>query len=445
MSDRRLRASFVVYNAALVAGSPLLAGYLAWRLAKGKSRDGWGERWGRLPEAMRKHTATRVWCHAASVGEVMAAAPVLKEIKARDPDLEIVMTTITPGGHEIAQGMVDKLLAAVGYLPFDLMPLTKRAVRHIAPDLFIGVETEIWPNLLHALHTRDVPSVLINARISDRSYPRYRRIRWLLRGPLSCYDVILAQSQHDADRFISLGAPTENVMVAGNVKFDQAEDPLCDEAIAAMKAEFHIPTGSRVWVVGSTRTAEEERMVLAAYRLAKQTLNDLVLILAPRHVDRAEAVVAGVRDAGFAVVRRTQLAELDGTCEAIVLDTFGELARVYAMADVAFVGNSLVPPGGGQNILQPLAQGKPVLHGPYMSNFRDVVAEASAAGVAWAVSSVQELAATLVTLIRSEDERMNVRGRALALVQTNRGAAARCAHECLARLARRVSVDTSSV
>jgi 3-deoxy-D-manno-octulosonic-acid transferase len=421
----------VAYNTAITVASPFLLGYLAWRLARGKSREGWSERWGSMPETLRKKERRRIWCHAASVGEVMAATTILRELRKTVCDADIVVTTITPGGHEVAEGLVGKTANAVGYLPFDIAPLVRRAVDHIQPDLFIGVETEIWPNLLYALRSRGVACALVNARISDRSYPRYKAARWLIGSALECYDAVMAQSQRDRERLLALGTPPDHLSVEGNVKFDEAVDLVAEDEVFALKETFHIPPEAPVWVVGSTRVEEEERMVIAAHRLARASLPNLVLIHAPRHIERAEEVAAAVRAAGIRVVRRTQLAEHEGSAEAIILDTFGELARVYALGDVAFVGNSLVRPGGGQNPIQPLAQGKPVLLGPFVSNFRDVVAEALDAGVAFTVSSPRELAGRLVTLIRDQAERDRIAERALDLIRTNRGASTRYASKLM--------------
>lgn len=415
-----------LYNAALLAGSPVLASYLAWRVMKGKSRVGWSERWGELPETMRPGSVPPMWFHAASVGEVMAATPVMNALLERDPECDIVMTTITPGGREVAEGLVGKGIRAAAFLPFDLAPLARRTVGHIGAQLFVGVETEMWPNLLRALTLTHTPSVLINARISDRSFPRYRTVRWLLSETVRSYDAILAQSERDAERFRKLGADTERVTVIGNVKFDQAPEPLTADEARDLRREFGIDTDAPVWVIGSTRTISEERILWAAHQLARQSLPNLVIIHAPRHTDRADEVASGMRAAGLEPRLRSQLSG-SGSTRALVLDTFGELSRVYALADVAYVGNSLLAPGGGQNPLQPIAQGKPVLHGPHIGNFRDVMDQAHAAGVVFKVENSRDLAGRLVTLTKDQAQLEHIRMAGLALMRANRGAAGRCA------------------
>jgi len=428
----------LAYNAALGVGAPMLGAYLAWRVVQGKSRVGWPERWGRLPATLRPRSRPSVWFHAASVGEVSAARPIIRALQEANPSADCVMTVITPGGHEVAEAMVGDLLRGVAYLPFDLVPPVRRAIRVLDPDLFVGVETEIWPNLLQAVARHGARSALVNARLSDRSWPRYRRARGLMRWALSPYDRIMAQSEEDARRFVSIGASEAVVSVGGNVKFDEADRPLPSADVECLRRDLGISAEARVLVVGSTRVVEEERLIRDAFRrilesapgvvaLASRRQPATVMIHAPRHVERADAIEAAWRGSGFRTARRTSHAPADASPQVIILDTFGELGRVYAVGDVAFVGNSLVPPGGGQNLLQPLAQGKPVLFGPHMSNFRDAVAMAMAEGVGRRVSGADELAKVVCGLLEHPTERAAIRERALALVNRNRGAARRYA------------------
>lgn len=414
--------------------SPLLALYLLRRLLVGKSRAGWAERWGRLPEAFACKQAPRLWVHAASVGEVMAATPILRAYRERQPAHEIVLSVITPGGHEVASGLVGSLVHTVFYSPFDAPWAVRRALRAIQPDVLAILETELWPNLLHHARRAGARIVLVNGRISDRSIGRYRRFRLLFRWALACFDRLLAQTERDAERLREIGADPARVEVLGNAKFDQAADRLSEEQVAALRRDLKLPEGAPVWVVGSTRLEEEERLTLAAYQKARESLPDLVLIHAPRHVERAGEVADRMRAVGLKPVRRTELARVDGPVSQIVLDTFGELGSVYAVGDVAFLGNSLLPPGGGQNLLQPLAQGKPALYGKWMSNFRDIAALAEAEGVGFPVADADELADRLVALLRDPPQRAALAERAVALVAANRGAAARYA-EAIAKLA----------
>ncbi len=438
----RFALALPAYNLGIAAASPFLGAYLAWRIAKGKSREGWSERWGRLPEAISASGRPRIWMHAASVGEVGAARPVVKALREARADAEVIMTVITPGGREVAEALVGSLISGVAYLPFDLPWLTRKAAHTIRPDLFVGVETEIWPNLLSSVKATGARCALVNARISDRSYPRYRKVAWLTRWALSAYDVVLAQSDEDARRFVALGADPTAVRTLGNVKFDEADRPLSPQEIEELRADLELEAAGPVWVAGSTRIAAEERMVWEAHRAVMAAVPNAVLIHAPRHVARADEVEAGMREAGLRPIRRSHRnpsspAERQrsspwgegGPFDAIILDTFGELGKVYAVGDIAFIGNSLVQPGGGQNLLQPLAQGKGVLFGPYTSNFRDAVQIALAAGVGRLVETAEQLATEVVSALRNPDHRRRIEEDALSLIAANRGAAVRYAAE----------------
>lgn len=401
------------------------------RLSRGKSREGWSERWGRLtivPAIGRK----RIWVHAASVGEVMAATPILQAYRELRPDDEIVLSVITPGGHEVANGMIGKCVTDVFYFPFDAPFAVKRAVRSVQPGVYVNLETELWPNLLYHVRKSGARLILVNGRISDKSFGSYRRLRVLFRWVLGQFDRLLVQSEIDAERLLAMGACKERLAVIGNSKFDQASETLDEKAVAELRADFQIEPGAPVLVVGSTRQFDEERKVLVAFLHARRSLRNLVVIHAPRHVDRAEEVAALYREAGLRVARRTEMATENGAADVILLDTFGELGRVYALADVTFIGNSLTAPGGGQNILQPLAQGKPVIYGPLMQNFRDIAAMAESAGVAQRVATSVELADRIVELIGDAREREEIATRAIDLIVSNRGAAERYAKEIAA-------------
>jgi 3-deoxy-D-manno-octulosonic-acid transferase len=357
----------------------------------------------------------------------MAATPILKEYRERRPDDEIIMTVITPGGHEVASTMAGKLVDRVVYAPFDTPSAVRRAVSAICPDLFVGLETELWPNLLHMVRQSGARMVLVNGRISDKSFPRYARLRPLMKRVLGNFDIILTQTETDAARFRALGAPTERVESFGNSKFDQAADRLTADEREKLRAELRIAPKSPVLIVGSTRVAEEEQAVLGAYQKLASKVEGLVLILAPRHIDRAEAVETAMREAGLNPVRRSRMAESEGPVQHLILDTFGELARVYGVADVAYIGNSLTAPGGGQNLLQPLAQAVQVVYGPFMQNFRDLCSLAEAEGVGFRVEDEESMAKVVGRLLDDTAGRKEMGERAVRLIQSNRGAAARYA------------------
>ncbi len=332
------------------------------------------------------------------------------------------MSVITPGGFEVAHKLKGKLLMETLYAPFDLPFAVKKFIEAIRPDELVILETEIWPNLLHLARSSGARICLINGRISDKSLPRYRRFRRFIRWALSHFDRILVQTETDLRRYIELGACQGSTKVTGNAKFDQISEPLNEERRMELMREFRLTPGTPVWVVGSTRTSEEESCILDAYTRLLEEIPDLVLIHAPRHIERSEEIAASMRSKGLNPVMRTELKEITHSPKQIILNSFGELANVYALADVAFVGNSMLPPGGGQSPLQPLAQGTPTLFGPYMANFRDIVAMMESSATGWEVRNANELYSKAMNIIRDHELQTRIRVDGPALIQKNRGA-----------------------
>lgn len=357
----------------------------------------------------------------------MAATPVIRAYRALHPDHEIVVSVITPGGYEVAEKLVGEWITFVFYAPFDTPRAVRRVLRLLQPDALAVLETELWPNLLFHARRSGAKLLLINGRISDRSFGRYRRFRVIFGWTLNLFDRLLAQTPQDAERLRQIGAEPPRVEAFGNTKFDQATDRLSESQVAALRKDLKLSPKAPVWVIGSTRIALEEAFLIAVYLKLRETVPDLALIHAPRHVERAEEVAEMMRNAGLKPVRRTEMANASGYVSQIILDTFGELGNVYAVADVAYLGNSLLPPGGGQNPLQAFAQGKPAFYGRYMTNFRDIVAQAESAGVGFTVADADELAARMQALLQERERRSEIAERAVELVQRNRGASARYA------------------
>jgi 3-deoxy-D-manno-octulosonic-acid transferase len=412
----------VVYNLFLILASPLWLIYLLWRVVvRGKSREGWGQRLGGLPVSPQGRKG--IWVHAVSVGEVMAALPLLQAIREKFPQHHLLLTTLTPTGNAIARQQLGKLVDAVGYLPIDLPFAVGRALRRVRPDALLVMETELWPNLLTMAYHRGVRTLIANGRLSDRSLPTYRRFRWFFARVMRSVDAICVQSEEHARRFCAIGAPPDRVHVTGNTKFDQAAVGAQDVDAALLRRGLGLPEGSPVLVIGSSRAPEEEEIIATAYRRLRERFPNLCIVWAPRHVERAEAIVELLQREGFRPWRRTQ-GTPDAPQEQIVLDTFGELGKIYAVCDVAIIGGSFVPLGG-QNLLQPLAHGKPVIHGPYMNNFRDVAALAKEARVAWVARDAEELAQRAAELLEAEPLRQEVARRAQALVREQQGASRR--------------------
>lgn len=426
-----------VYNLLLLLLTPPLLVYYLWRLAVGKEDAArGGERRGTLPENIaRDPRRPRFWVHAVSVGEVAAAVPVLREVRKRWPDALIVVSTITPTGREVAARQVPPADEVV-YFPLDYPFAVRRALDAVRPDVVLLMEWEIWPNFLVAAKRRGAKIAVLNGRVSDRGLARGRRAAFLTRPGLAAVDLFAMQSDEDARRAVVVGADPAKVVAVGNTKFDELVTPLTAEERAALRDDLGIPPDVPVWVCGSTREGGEEAILAAAYALARKRFPDLRLIVAPRHLTRADEAAALLRAGGLDVVRRSEappISNKGGAAKALLLDTFGELARVYAVADVAFVGGSLVPTGG-QSVFQPLAQGVPALFGPYMNNQRDIAALSKAAGVGFAVEDAATLAAEVVRLLSlSAPEKAALSRAARELIERNQGVTARCL-DAVARL-----------
>jgi 3-deoxy-D-manno-octulosonic-acid transferase len=386
-----------VYTAAL---SALLAGYaplaLYRRLTRGVPVNLAARLGGLAPVPARP---PRGWVHAVSVGETLAAEPLIRALRRTWADLPLVVTTVTETGARVAR---DRLrgVAEHRFFPFDIPWCVGRALDVIEPAFLVCMETELWPNTLRAMGTRGAPVVIANGRISDRSLGRYAAVRPLLRPVLHDVRVFAMQSEEDARRIVRLGAPAGRVFVTGNLKHEAgAGDP---GAAPSWRARLGLGPDRPVWVAGSTHAGEEDA-VLRAHRAARARWPDLALVLAPRHPERAGEVLRLVGRHGLDAVRRTQCPEAGqasggGAPAVIVLDTVGELAALYALADVAFVGGSLVPVGG-HNPLEPARMGKPVLLGPHTDNFRDAAGLLLDAGAARRVADGAALAAELVGLL----------------------------------------------
>lgn len=423
----------LLYNAGQILLSPALAAYLGYRLLiQGKSRAGFGQRLGNSPDLGPPPEAGRVWLQAVSAGEVAAAAPIIRHLRAQDRPPRVVLSTTTPAGQDQARGL-DLDLEACFYFPFDFWPCVVRSLDRIQPTVIASVETEIWPNWLLAATRRGLPTALVNGRFSDRGFQRARRFRALYRWPLQKLDALLMQTDADAERATVLGAPEDRLRVVGSSKFEQSIVPLTPVEVQQLRAEFALPDGSPVLVAGSTHPGEEE-IVLDTFTALRRDLPGLELILAPRHLTRADEVARLIEARGYHCLRRTgKLPPTPPSHSVRLLDTMGELARVYGLATVAFVGGSLVPIGG-HDVLQPLFHGVPVVFGPHMRNQRELAALTIDAGAAIQVKDESGLRASLALCLQDDSRRVAMREAAASLIERHRGAA-RAAAELLGRLA----------
>ena len=388
---------YAFYSAVLGMGLlAYLPAFLVRRRRAGYRRN-LGQRLGRLGEGLPPDP--RCWVHAVSVGESAAAVPLVEGIRRRWPELGIVVSTITPTGARI----VGERLAGTAvhrYFPIDLPGPVRRALDAARPRFFIAIETELWPNFLRALARRRIPAMIANGRISDRSFRRYRWVRGLMRRVLADVSVFAMQTDEDARRIIALGAPPSRVVVTGNLKSDLLPEAAGDDP-AGWRARLHLGAGARLWIAGSTHRGEET-VVLDAFLRARTRCPELALLLAPRHPERAGEVEALIRERGLLAARRSRLPADGAPGAVIILDTVGELAALYALAEIVFVGGSLVPIGG-HNVLEPAMRGKPVLVGPHMSNFREGAELLQRSGGGLVVKDAPELERELARLLEDRD------------------------------------------
>jgi 3-deoxy-D-manno-octulosonic-acid transferase len=361
---------------------------------------------------------SRFWVHAVSVGEVMAAVPLVQALRARWPTTDVVVSTVTATGDRVARARLPEAAATFTF-PLDFPGAVRRAVRRVGPAAFIALETELWPNFLRALRGAGVPAVLANGRISDRSYRRYRLVRRLFRRVLEHVALFCMQSEEDARRIISLGARPERVLVTGNLKMEAPPDHAGTGAI--WRRLLHLGEAPVV-VAGSTHRGEEAA-VLDAFRAVRRDAGGLRLVLAPRHPERLDEVEGLIRSRDLGVVRRSRVSP-SGAPDVILVDTMGELASLYAVADVIFVGGSLVPIGG-HNVVEPALHAKPVIFGPHMTNFREAAALLLRAAAAIQVGSGPELTGALARLLSDAQAREALGQAAWSAVRAHQGACLR--------------------
>ncbi|HET7369646.1 MAG TPA: 3-deoxy-D-manno-octulosonic acid transferase [Gammaproteobacteria bacterium] len=404
----------VLYTLVLALIAPLAFAWLALRSRRQTGEaDAIGERLGHLPARPKSNP---IWIHAASLGEAQAAQSLIESLLARQPRPSLLITTFSATARRHCRERYGAR-AVVAAVPYDLPLFVNRVVREADPRVAVFVETEIWPNLYRALDRRRVPIIIVSARLSGRAFDRYRRVRRLIAACLQRVNRIGAQTQADAERFVALGAPAARVSVIGNLKFDRQPTADLTERGAALRRER---LGDRpVWVAGSTREGEEASL-LEAFKTIRQRAPDAVLVLAPRHPERASALGVMAEAAGF---ESDLLSKSRGPLDAAILivDRVGELMPFYAAADVVFVGGTLVDIGG-HNILEPAMLGRPVITGPHLANWRDLAGEMTAAGGLTVVNSAAELAEAVSRLLADGDARAQTGAAAQACVQRNRGA-----------------------
>ena len=392
---------------------PVAVYWLVRGLINSSYRDRFGQRFGiGYPWIGRC-----IWIHAVSVGEVQAAVPLVRAIEKRFPDIEMLITTVTPtGAARVRSAFGDTVKHC--YIPLEMPIAVDRFYESVNPELALIMETEIWPNLYRGCGVRDIPLVLVSARISPKSVDSYHKFLPLFRDTLSHGIIIAAQSEADGERFRALGASPVRTWVTGNIKFDiELPADLADRGREFRRGTF----GERpVWVAASTHD-QEEQQVLQAHRILQRRFPDVLLVLVPRHPDRFAAVREAIEKEGFACVARTDGSACEPSTDVFLGDTMGEVPLFYAASDAAFVGGSLVPIGG-HNLLEPAALGLPVVIGPYVYNAQEIADMFVELGACRMIDDAAGLADAIGELLADPERAASVGRKGLRIVQQNRGA-----------------------
>jgi 3-deoxy-D-manno-octulosonic-acid transferase len=362
-----------------------------------------------------------VWFHAVSVGEVRAAEPLIRAMRKSHPDLSVLLTTTTPTGRDTAQQIFGSDVS-YRYLPYDLPASVKRFLNAVKPLMVVILETEIWPNLYHRLEQNGVPLLLVNARLSQKSLQGYLRLCALSRPAVCSIRHIAAQSDQDAQRFQRLGASAAQLSVMGNLKFEMQ---LPDDFSARVRTLKDILGAERnVWVAGSTHSGEDAQL-LAAHRCVLESCNDALLIIAPRHPERAGEISALCRESGFDFQFSSRLTSLASDVQVLIVDTLGELVYFYGVALAVFVGGSLVPTGG-HNPVEVILAGAPVITGPNTDNFKNIYRDMIHSKAVRMIETEQALADLICEWFSDAEQRKAVVEAGLKLVERNRGALQHC-------------------
>jgi 3-deoxy-D-manno-octulosonic-acid transferase len=416
---------YLIYSMLFSVGAILTAPFYWWRKGRAQERGYWAERFGSIPFQETRPGA--IWVHAVSLGETLAVAGLVEEIQREFPERKIYLSHVTPAGRE-AGGKRLPSVAGRFYLPLDWRWAARKALARIRPSLLVIVETELWPNLLRAAQEAGARVVIVNARMSKRSLRGYKLARPFLRRVLANVDEICAQTKEDAERFRQLGAQPARVRMVGNLKFD-SQPPQLGEFARALKAALRQAQRGPVLVAASTMPGEEP-LVLQAWDLIQARYPKALLILAPRHPARFEEVSLDLARAQRGFVRRTTMqveeralsSQLASTA-ILFLDSIGELAGVFEVADMVFIGGSLVPTGG-HNLLEPAYWSKVIAFGPHMENFRDIAKLFLDAGAAIQIRNPEELAHA-TWLLENKEARERLGAAAREVLEQNSGATAR--------------------
>jgi len=413
---------WVLYNVLFVIGYTLMLPYFIFRMCRrgGYARD-FAERFCVIrPEKRQKLSDPgRIWVHAVSVGEILVALRLLSDIRARLPNTTFVLTTTTSTGHAIAEKRMDKRDVLL-YFPVDFPPVMNRELSVLSPSALILIEGELWPNLLRLCKRKDIPVILVNGRISERSTRGYRLAGAFTRKGLQCLDLLCVQAEEDRDRLVSLGGDPDRIKIVGSAKYDTSKLDISSKDVASEVLASAGMSGKTILVGGSTWAGEEDEL-LRIYKELRKTKEDVRLVLVPRHFERASSVLKEIDSHGLTCLRRSKVSETaPGDYEVLLVDSTGELSGFYAHADVIFVGKSLAS-HGGQNPIEPALIGKPIIVGPNMENFPGVMRDFLARDGLVQVQSAGELSETLLRMLSDENMRSGYCERSRSVVEELKG------------------------
>ena len=395
---------------------PAIIVRLLWRSLKAPDyRKRWIERFGFSGATTLENS---LWVHAVSVGETIAAVPLIRELHEQYPDNPIVVTGMTPTGAERVQALLGDIVIHQ-YAPYDLPGAIKRFIKRFDPQLLVIMETELWPNMLHAVHKSGIPIVLANARLSEKSLKGYQRFMALSAPALGCINTVAAQAGADAQRFLSLGLSVGSVVTTGNIKFDIELSDEVRQKTVAIRRRWETLENRKVWIAASTHEGEE-KIILSAFADLLTQYPTLLLVLVPRHPERFQPVAELISDRGLLYQRHSDGVPCDTKTQVILGDTMGELLSLYGAADIAFVGGSLVE-NGGHNLLEPAVWELPILSGPSLFNFAEIK-QLLLDAQALTICDTDSLAIEVNQLLESEELRQSKGKAATHVVSQNRGA-----------------------
>lgn len=416
----------ILYRLLTLLALPFALLYHWYRSVSRGRKSAFGERFGFLPSHSQQLLAGQsvIWLHAVSVGEVIAARPLLKGLRQRYPQFRLLLSVTTETGRSVAEQ--DQLADLITYFPFDIHFAVCRLLDAVNPLAIIIMETEIWPVFTHEAQRRDIPLVLANGRISARSFPRYLRFDWFFKPVLQRFNGLGMQSTADLERILAIGAPQSRSKVLGNLKYDIPFNPVTGDERRQLRQKYQIAADLAVFCIGSTHPGEDEQ-VLAVYQELLKQFDHLLLVLVPRHPERTVEVETLISGLGLPVLRRSALERASSGCHAgmvLLVDTVGELMQLYALSDLAYVGGSLVP-SGGHNLLEPASRGIPIIFGPHMDNFQEITSLALEYGAGVQVADQRALLDAAADFLATPELRHVMGSNGLKLLRDSGGAVER--------------------